>query len=86
MKGECILEHGPINQIHCLRFQVLTALHPRRLYTRYIVDINVPSFTTEPSPSYLNVVKKKVPLHAMQALGGRGDKAPIRSRPRHWMG
>jgi hypothetical protein len=26
---------------------------------------------------------KLVPLHAMDALGGRGDIAPTRSRPRH---
>jgi hypothetical protein len=25
---------------------------------------------------------KAVPLHAMEALGGRGDIAPTRSRPR----
>jgi hypothetical protein len=28
-------------------------------------------------------VKKAVPLHAMEALGGRGDIAPTHSRPRH---
>jgi hypothetical protein len=26
---------------------------------------------------------KAVPLHAMEALGGRGDIAPTHSRPRH---
>jgi hypothetical protein len=29
---------------------------------------------------------KAVPLHAMEALGGRGGIAPTHSRPRHWMG
>jgi hypothetical protein len=27
--------------------------------------------------------KKAVPLHAMEALGGRGGIAPTHSRPRH---
>jgi hypothetical protein len=27
--------------------------------------------------------RKAVPLHAMEALGGRGDIAPTHSRPRH---
>jgi hypothetical protein len=29
------------------------------------------------------VKSKVVPLHAMEALGGRGDIAPTHSRPRH---
>jgi hypothetical protein len=29
---------------------------------------------------------KAVPLHAMEALGGRGGIAPTHSRPRHYMG
>jgi hypothetical protein len=29
---------------------------------------------------------KAVPLHAMEALGGRGGIAPTHSRPRNWMG
>jgi hypothetical protein len=29
---------------------------------------------------------KAVPLHAMEALGGRGGIAPTHSRPRHLMG
>jgi hypothetical protein len=29
---------------------------------------------------------KSVPLHAMEALGGRGGIAPTHSRPRQWMG
>jgi hypothetical protein len=34
-----------------------------------------------------DVLKSKaVPLHAMEALGGRGDIAPTHSRPRHYMG
>jgi hypothetical protein len=28
-------------------------------------------------------IKKAVPLHAMEALGGRGSIAPTHSRPRH---
>jgi hypothetical protein len=34
---------------------------------------------------FYGLVKKKkaVPLHAMEALGGRGDIAPTHSRPRH---
>jgi hypothetical protein len=33
---------------------------------------------------FLDVKKSKaVPLHAMEALGGRGDIAPTHSRPRH---
>jgi hypothetical protein len=28
-------------------------------------------------------VSKAVPLHAMEALGGRGGIAPTHSRPRH---
>jgi hypothetical protein len=28
-------------------------------------------------------VSKAVPLHAKEALGGRGDIAPTHSRPRH---
>jgi hypothetical protein len=37
----------------------------------------------------LNIKSKKskaVPLHAMEALGGRGGIAPTHSRPRHYMG
>jgi hypothetical protein len=30
--------------------------------------------------------RKAVPLHAMEALGGRGGIAPTHSRPRHYMG
>jgi hypothetical protein len=29
------------------------------------------------------VLKKAVPLHAVEALGGRGGIAPTHSRPRH---
>jgi hypothetical protein len=32
------------------------------------------------------VESKAVPLHAMEALGGRGGIAPTHSRPRHYMG
>jgi hypothetical protein len=33
---------------------------------------------------YISKVKSKaVPLHAMEALGGRGGIAPTHSRPRH---
>jgi len=34
---------------------------------------------------YESKSKKAVPLHAMEALGGRGGIAPTHSRPRHWM-
>jgi hypothetical protein len=30
-----------------------------------------------------SVTSKAVPLHAMEALGGRGGIAPTHSRPRH---
>jgi hypothetical protein len=30
-----------------------------------------------------NSLKQAIPLHAMEALGGRGDIAPTHSRPRH---
>jgi hypothetical protein len=33
-----------------------------------------------------HVQSKSVPLHAMEALGGRGSIAPTHSRPRHYMG
>jgi hypothetical protein len=36
------------------------------------------------NPSRENIkVSKAVPLHAKEALGGRGDIAPTHSRPRH---
>jgi hypothetical protein len=31
-------------------------------------------------------IVKQSPLHAMEALGGRGGVAPTHFRPRHWMG
>jgi hypothetical protein len=34
----------------------------------------------------VKVKGKAVPLHAMEALGGRGDIAPTHYRPRHLMG
>jgi hypothetical protein len=34
------------------------------------------------SSSYVKVKGKAVPLHAMEALGGRGGIAPTHSRPR----
>jgi hypothetical protein len=33
--------------------------------------------------SYYYIKSKAVPLHAMEALGGRGGIAPTHSRPRH---
>jgi hypothetical protein len=38
--------------------------------------------TSDHDISYANK-GKVVPLHAMEALGGRGDTAPTHSRPRH---
>jgi hypothetical protein len=38
------------------------------------------------SLKYIVKVSKAVPLHAMEALGGRGGIAPTHSRPRHYMG
>jgi hypothetical protein len=35
---------------------------------------------------HIKVKGKAVPLHATEALGGRGGIAPTHSRPRHWMG
>jgi hypothetical protein len=37
----------------------------------------------ESTLSALIVKGKAVPLHAMEALGGRGGIAPTHSRPRH---
>jgi hypothetical protein len=34
----------------------------------------------------IDIKSKAVPLHAMEALVGRGDIAPTHSRPRHYMG
>jgi hypothetical protein len=36
----------------------------------------------ETADNYL-IIGKAVPLHAMEALGGRGVIAPTHSRPRH---
>jgi hypothetical protein len=142
MKGECILEHGPINQIHCLRFQVLTAASmkfrvfwdvapcshvevDRRFRGTYLLlPSSSPWWWRQYTPlkrrststwlhgvtsqktlnqihcwhkcsilhnrafSFLSKFckKKKCPPTRHAGVWGRGDKAPIRSRPRHWMG
>jgi hypothetical protein len=39
-----------------------------------------------PSTLHPKTKSKAVPLHAMEALGGRGGIAPTHSRPRHYMG
>jgi hypothetical protein len=45
-------------------------------------QINVFEQNISPCP-LTGQVKKTVPLHAMEALGGRGDIAPTHSRPRY---
>jgi hypothetical protein len=64
-----------------------TALHPRRLYTSYSPpwepEISHVYVQAKVNSSAKSKKSKAVPLHAMEALGGRGSIAPTHSRPRH---
>jgi hypothetical protein len=58
-------------------------LHSQKIGGWYAIPskrIVGPTFFSE------TVKSKAVPLHAMEALGGRGGIAPTHSRPRHYMG
>jgi hypothetical protein len=44
---------------------------------------NEPTFAITNTHVLINYIYFLVPLHAMEALGGRGGIAPTHSRPRH---
>jgi hypothetical protein len=64
---------------------------PKESNCRYILSVNVERRRFELSKNCRATGKKErkegrgkaVPLHAMEALGGRGGIAPTHSRPRH---
>jgi hypothetical protein len=50
--------------------------------SKYVLSDFVYCIGTDAQSSQIKV-SKAVPLHAMEALGGRGDIAPTHSIPRH---
>jgi hypothetical protein len=59
-----------------------TALYPRRLKT-CCFKLNCYIFSSIIFSLCSKKKSKAVPLHAMEAFGGRGGIAPTHSRPRH---
>jgi hypothetical protein len=55
----------------------------RILYATNVRDLQVIDIQTLSCHDLQQVKGKAVRLHAMEALGGRGDIAPTHSRPRH---
>jgi hypothetical protein len=60
----------------------LVAKHAKQ--AQYYLLINCVAATATITVNKISIAKAKaVPLHAMEALGGRGGIAPTHSQPRH---
>jgi hypothetical protein len=76
----------PVSRDICVSHQYcLVSCHPRRLWSEWEVgkDENLVYLSPCNFKRYFKGKGKAVPLHAMEALGGRGRIAPTHSRPRH---
>jgi hypothetical protein len=81
--------HSNINKtVYLRKLDVRHSCHKTSLsahFSQFILRAYVSRFVII-SPTSRNEVKgkgKAVPLHAMEALGGRGGITPTHSRPRH---
>jgi hypothetical protein len=55
-------------------------LHTTQHYVKMCLNLLI---LEKSIPKAKRVLSKAVPLHAMEALGGRGGIAPTHSQPRH---
>jgi hypothetical protein len=87
-----VIQHDP--ELNCVQSELLSRVYERFLRTDITKQIRFTFFKNAHKGCvcvyiyiyiyiYIYKVSKAVPLHAMEALGGRGGIAPTHSRPRH---
>jgi hypothetical protein len=84
---QCVTMETPLSectiseQRAVMRFLWAEGIKPSVIHRRILVQYGDKCIGQK--KVYEWVKSKAVPLHVMEALGGRGDTAPTHSRPRH---